>query len=49
MTFRIISHLNSRIGPEFVDADANISKKETKNSLRYKKQETRNIGVDRMS
>ena len=49
MTFRIIAHLNSRIGPEFVDADANISKKETKNSLRYKKQETRNIGVDRMS
>ena len=29
--------LNSRIGPEFVEADANMSKKETKKSLKSKK------------
>ena len=32
-----LSDLNSRMGPEFVEADANMSKKETKKSLKSKK------------
>ena len=33
----LFSYLNSLIGPEFVEADANMSKKETKKSLKSKK------------